>query len=138
MGVSAFWKATGFPIGERPENCDGFARQELALRQRCKLPPYSRMASIVLRDQQFERLEKSAGQLRQRIDLLLASLDLQAQVRGPHPPLISRIQRFHRLQIVIQAERPSILQTLFQSLRAQPPLRPAVKTTIDADPVSLF
>ena len=119
-------------------NFDGFARQELALRKRCKLPPYSRMATIVLRDQQFERLEKAAEQLRQRIDHLLASLGLQAQVRGPHPPLISRIQRFHRLQIVIQAERPSILQTLFQSLRAQPPLRPTVRTTIDVDPVNLF
>lgn len=117
---------------------DGFARAELKLRKDCHLPPFWRMAKIGLRDENFERLESVANALRQRIDHTLAALGLEAQVRGPMPPVISRIQRSHRLQILIQAPKASILQSLFASLRRQPPLKPAVKTVIDIDPVHVL
>jgi len=117
---------------------DGFVVDELKHRKACNLPPFWRITTITLRDEVFARLEAAANKLRQRIDLTLASLSLNAQVRGPHPPVISRIQRFHRLQIVIQTPGPRTMQQLFASLRAQAPIRPAVKTAIDVDPVNLL
>jgi primosomal protein N' (replication factor Y) (superfamily II helicase) len=116
----------------------GFVDAELKQREQCHLPPYTRMASVVMRDEHFDRLENAANQTRQRIDLTLASLGLTATVQGPVAPPISRIQRFHRLQIVVQAPNASAIQTLFGSLRAQKPIRPTVKTVIDIDPVNLI
>ena len=117
---------------------EGFAEAELKLRRDCNLPPFWRMAKIGLRSEDFERLEAGANALCERIDHTLAALGLSAQVRGPMPPVISRIQRFHRLQILIQAPKASTLQSLFSSLRRQTPLRPAVKTVIDIDPVNVL
>jgi primosomal protein N' (replication factor Y) len=117
---------------------EGFARAELKLREDCHLPPFWRMAKIGLRDEHFDRLEDAANALRQRIDHTLASLGLEAQVRGPVAPVISRIQRSHRLQILIQAPTPAVLQSLFSSLRRQTPLKPSVKTVIDIDPVHVL
>jgi primosomal protein N' (replication factor Y) (superfamily II helicase) len=117
---------------------DGFVIDELKHRKACNLPPFWRMATITLRDEVFDRLEGAANKLRERIDLTLASMSLNAQVRGPVPPVISRIQRFHRLQIVIQTPGPRTMQQLFASLRAQTPIRPAVMTAIDIDPVNLL
>ncbi len=116
----------------------GFVEAELKQREQCHLPPYTRMASVVMRDEHYDRLENAANQMRKRIDLTLASLGLTGTVQGPVPPPISRIQRFHRLQIVVQAANATIIQTLFSSLRAQKPIRPAVRTVIDIDPVNLI
>lgn len=117
---------------------EGFALEELKLRRECNLPPFWRMAKIVLRDETFERLESAANTLRQRIDHTLAAKGIQATVRGPMEPVISRIQRSHRLQILIQAPTPAALQALFTSLRYQPPIKPNVKTVIDIDPVNVL
>jgi primosomal protein N' len=54
------------------------------------------------------------------------------------PAAISRIQRFHRMQIIIQAPEAATVQQLFTSLRASGPVRPAVKVAIDIDPVNLL
>jgi primosomal protein N' len=52
--------------------------------------------------------------------------------------VISRIQRFHRMQIIIQAPEAMTIQRLFSRLRAEPPIRPAVKVAIDIDPINLL
>jgi primosomal protein N' len=54
------------------------------------------------------------------------------------PAVISRIQTFHRLQIILQAPAPAILHQLFAILRKSPPIRPAVTVAIDIDPVDLL
>jgi primosomal protein N' len=76
--------------------------------------------------------------MREKIDSIVASENLQIKVRGPMPATISRIQTFHRLQIILQAPQPTILHQLFVTLRKSPPLRPAVTIAIDIDPVDLL
>ncbi len=117
---------------------EGFVKEELKHRQACNLPPFWRLALIVLRDMKFDRLEAACRQMRQRIDTIIGREGLEATVRGPMPAVISRIQRFHRMQIIIQAPEAAAIQRLFAGLRAQPPIRPAVKIAIDIDPVNLL
>ena len=76
--------------------------------------------------------------MRHRIDRIIEREALEATVRGPMPAVISRIQRFHRMQIIIQAPEATIIQRLFSRLRAEPPIRPAVKVAIDIDPINLL
>ncbi len=116
----------------------GFVKEELKHRQACNLPPFWRLAAIVLRDEDFDRLQVACGAMRERIDFLIGRHSLDVTVRGPMPAVISRIQRFHRMQILLQAPTPELIQQLFATLRCQPPIRPAVKIAIDIDPVNLL
>jgi primosomal protein N' (replication factor Y) len=117
---------------------DGFVKEELKHRKSCNLPPFWRLAAIVMRDMHFDKLDLACKKMREKIDSILERDGLKALVRGPMPAVISRIQRFHRMQIIIQTPEAAVMQRLFAGLRAQPPIRPAVKVAIDVDPVNLL
>lgn len=117
---------------------EGFVKEELTHRNACNLPPFWRLALITLRDRTHEKLELAAKLMREKIDRIVADQQLQIRVRGPIQAIISRIQTFHRMQIILQAPQPAILHQLFTTLRNSPPIRPAVTITIDIDPVDLL
>jgi len=117
---------------------EGFVKEELKHRKACNLPPFWRLAAIIMRDRNFDKLDLACKRMREKIDSILERDGLKALVRGPMPAVISRIQRFHRMQIIIQAPQAAIIQQLFAGLRAQHPIRPAVKVAIDVDPVNLL
>ena len=120
------------------QDFEGFVREEMKHREICTLPPLWRLATIVMRDPTYDKLEIAAKRMRQRIDDIVERHGLKVKIRGPMPAVISRIQRFHRLQIVVQAPDATIMGRLFGTLRATPPIRPAVKIAIDIDPVNLL
>ena len=117
---------------------EGFVREEIQHRQACHLPPFWRLTLVTLRDPSYPKLEAAAQKWRERIDLTLVADNLCAKIRGPMPAAISRIQRYHRIQIVVQTQDSATMQRLFASLRAQEPIRPAVQAAIDVDPVHLL
>ncbi len=117
---------------------DGFVKEELKHREACNLPPFWRLAAIIMRDRNFDKLETACKMMRERIDWIVEREGLDVVVRGPMPAVISRIQRFHRMQIIIQTPQPETIQKLFAGLRATKPVRPAVKVAIDIDPVNLL
>jgi primosomal protein N' (replication factor Y) len=127
--------AIQFAVGR---DFDGFVKEELKHRKACNLPPFWRLAVIVMRDGNFDKLGMACKQMRQRIDMIIGREKLEANVRGPIPAVISRIQRFHRMQIIIQAPQAVTVQKLFACLRAAGPIRPVVKVAIDIDPVNLL
>ena len=116
----------------------GFVSEELKHRKACNLPPFWRLAVIGMRDADFDKLEAAAKAMRERVDGIVREQQLNATVRGPMAPVISRIQRFHRMQIIVQAPQPEIIQRLFASLRAAGPVRPMVRVAVDIDPVNLL
>jgi len=117
---------------------DGFVKEELKHRRACNLPPFWRLAVVVLRDMKFDKLEAACRKMRQRIDRIIEREALKVTVRGPMPAVINRIQRFHRMQIIIQAPEATTIHRLFSRLRTEPPIRPAVKIAIDIDPINLL
>jgi primosomal protein N' (replication factor Y) len=117
---------------------EGFIKEELKHRKACNLPPFWRLAVITLRDRLFDKLETACKKMHENIDLIVRQNKLRAIVRGPMPAVISRIQSFHRMQIIVQAPDASILRELFNELRKQRPVRPAVRVAIDIDPVNLL
>ena len=117
---------------------NGFIKEELKHRRSCNLPPFWRLAVIVMRDMDFDKLETACKTMREKIDSIIEREGVEVIVRGPMPAVISRIQRFHRMQIIIQTPEAATMLRLLSSLRAESPVRPAVKTAIDMDPVSLL
>ena len=117
---------------------EGFIKEELSHRKACNLPPFWRLAAITMRDRDFEKLQTASAAMRERIDLLVTRDNLNINVRGPMLAVISRIQRFHRMQIILQSPQPATMQQLFDELRKAGPPRPAVMVAIDVDPVNLL
>ncbi|MCU0917884.1 MAG: primosomal protein N' [Planctomycetes bacterium] len=120
------------------QDFEGFLAEELKHRQACDLPPFWRLAIVMLRDPKYDKLEIAANAMRQRIDAIVQQQHLHAKIRGPMPAVISRIERFHRIQIIVQAPDAATMRRLFTILRADRPIRPAVKIAIDIDPMNLL
>jgi primosomal protein N' (replication factor Y) len=116
----------------------GFVSDEFKHRKFCNLPPYWRLAAITMRDRIFEKLELACNRMRQKLDRIVQQQGLAARIRGPMPAVISRIQRFHRMQIIVQVPDAESMRQLFSRLRAEPAVRPTVKVAIDIDPVDLL
>jgi primosomal protein N' (replication factor Y) len=116
----------------------GFVKEELKHRGACNLPPFWRLAVIVMRDENFDKLQAGSQVMREKIDNIVERDNLEAIVRGPMPAVISRLHRFHRMQIIIQAPKAETIQRLFTRLRGAGAVRPAVKVAIDIDPVNLL
>ena len=83
------------------DDYDGFVREELKHRKACNLPPFWRLAGVVMRDMKFDKLQTACKAMRERIDAIVQRQGLDVIVRGPMPAVINRIQRFHRMQIII-------------------------------------
>jgi primosomal protein N' (replication factor Y) len=118
---------------------DGFIKEELKHRRACNLPPFWRLAGLIMRDRNFDRLQAASDAVREKVDNIIKRDSLKVTVRGPMPAVISRIQRFHRMQIIIQSPKAEIMQRLFTTLRSDLwRIRPTVKVAIDIDPVNLL
>ena len=117
---------------------EAFLSEELKHRKACNLPPYWRMAAMVLSDRDFEKLQPASNNIRRIIDSIIQRYNLEAIVRGPAPAVISRIQRLHRMQIIIQTPSAQVLQKLFGFFREISPVRHNVKVVIDIDPINLL
>ncbi|MBE0536825.1 MAG: primosomal protein N' [Phycisphaerae bacterium] len=117
---------------------EAFVKAELPHRQRCNLPPFGRMAMIRAKDASFERLEAACQAIRRQVDAVIGREGLNITVRGPVPAAISRIHSFHRMQIILQAPSVEPLSRFFVCFRALPPVRPAVHSAYDIDPINLL
>lgn len=116
----------------------GFVEEELKHRKGCNLPPFWRMAVVVMRDMSFEKLETACADMRKKIGQIIEQNDLKVVARGPVPAIISRIQRFHRMQILIQSADSRDITQLFAFLRQDKVFKSSVKVAIDMDPVNLL
>ncbi|HOV77886.1 MAG TPA: primosomal protein N', partial [Sedimentisphaerales bacterium] len=120
------------------QDFEGFVREELKHRQACNLPPFWRLAIVMLRSEKYEKVEAAANSMRLRIGDAVQRHRIEAKIRGPMPAVISRIERFHRIQIIVQVPDAAGMRKLFTSLRSDRPIRPSVKISVDIDPVNLL
>jgi primosomal protein N' (replication factor Y) len=115
----------------------GFAATELAARREVKLPPFSRMARIILRHQDQNELHKIGHDLAEKLNAAIAQHPA-VTMRGPIPCAIRCIAGYHRSQILLQSERPEPLQAVLQAARADGAFGKAEAVAVDVDPVALL
>lgn len=106
----------------------GFYLEEIRFRTQHSLPPFRRMARLVIRDPINDRAEKQARQLAKGLRRHIREKALGAtELLGPVPPFFSRLDGRYRWQIIIRSPDPIRLLEDFQI----PP-----NWVIDIDPVS--
>jgi primosomal protein N' (replication factor Y) (superfamily II helicase) len=119
----------------------GFAARELAARKEVGLPPYTRMARIILRHQDQPALHEISQKLAEKLTQAITDLgsdNTTITMTGPMPCPISRIAGYYRNQIVLKSPTPDPLQKVLKAVRAAGGLAKADEVAVDVDPVSLL
>ncbi len=122
----------------------GFATKELALRREVGLPPYARMARIILRDQDLQTLQEHSEKLAADVADAVAMENLRGPsssrivMKGPMPCAIGRIAGYHRYQLLLSSARGERLQRVLAAIRDKGDLKKAERVAVDVDPVSLL
>ena len=116
----------------------GFAKSELSLRRDVGLPPFSRMARIVLRDEDSDKLFKLGEELAAQLVEANTALGSKVSMKGPMPCAINRIAGYFRNQIVLGSPTAAPLQQLLGAVREKGHLARNERIAVDVDPVSLL
>ncbi|MBN1766809.1 MAG: primosomal protein N' [Sedimentisphaerales bacterium] len=119
-------------------NFNSFARHEIEIRKKCKMPPYQRLARIILRDVKLEKLESAAKRLRENIDQIKEQMKLDLEIRGPFPAAIARLENYHRQEILFKSPAPEPIQMMLNTLRKEYLASSGVQAAVDVDPVNLL
>ncbi len=114
---------------------EGFWQAEAAERQAAGVPPYGRMAGIVLSSPDIQAVFDLAGEMARRDDPLRA---IGAQVFGPAPAPIARIRGRHRVRLLVKADKTAPLQAALARWAAQFKLPANLRLQIDIDPQSFY
>ncbi len=114
---------------------EGFWRAEAAERQAAGVPPYGRMAGIVLSGPEVgpvfdlgTALARNAGALHQ----------IGAQVFGPAPAPIARIRGRHRVRLLVKAPKGAPIQAAVARWIAPVSLKGDLRLSVDIDPQSFY
>lgn len=114
---------------------EAFWRAEAAEREAAGMPPYGRMAGIILSAPEPREVFEFGTEMA-RNDAPLRAIG--AQVFGPAPAPIARIRGRHRVRLLIKAEKSAPLQQAIRAWVAQFQLRTNLRLTVDIDPQSFF
>ena len=114
---------------------EGFWKAEAAARAAAGVPPYGRMAGIVLSSPDIQAVFDLGGELA-RNDAPLR--EIGAEVFGPAPAPIARIRGRHRVRLLVKAAKGAPLQAALARWIAPFKLPTNLRLQIDIDPQSFY
>jgi primosomal protein N' (replication factor Y) (superfamily II helicase) len=113
---------------------EGFYEAEIALREEAGLPPFGRLAAIVIQAKERQAAEHYAREL-----ALSAPEARLIQVLGPVEAPLAVIRGWHRQRLLVKAAREADLQGFLRAwLDAAEQPRGSVKLHVDIDPYSFL
>lgn len=113
----------------------GFWRAEAAEREAAGVPPYGRMAGIILSGSDVAQVF-DLGNALARQDAPLRAIG--AQVYGPAPAPIARIRGRHRVRLLVKASKGVTLQDALARWIAPFRLKGDLRLSVDIDPQSFY
>ena len=126
---------------------EGFYRTEIALRQRAGLPPFGRLAALIVSGTDRHAAEQHARGLA-RAGFALAGGDplsgdpndaQRLAVFGPAEAPIAMIRGRYRYRLLVKAPRAADLQGFLRRLLVDGPKPPGnIKVAVDVDPQSFM
>ncbi len=114
---------------------EGFWRAEAAERKMAGVPPYGRMAGIILSGPDLAVVSDVANHLARIAGPLQR---IGAQLFGPAPAPIARVRGRHRIRLLVKAEKSAPIQVALAEWVGQIKLPNNVRLQIDIDPQSFW
>lgn len=114
---------------------EGFWAAEAAQREAAGVPPYGRMAGIILSGPDVGEVFDAANTLARNTAALAR---VGAQVFGPAPAPIARVRGRHRVRLLVKAGKGVALQSAIAQWIAPLRLRGELRLSVDIDPQSFL
>jgi primosomal protein N' (replication factor Y) (superfamily II helicase) len=114
---------------------EAFWAAEATERRMAGVPPYGRMAGIILSGPDVAQVFDVGAELARRDGPLRR---IGAQVFGPAPAPIARVRGRHRVRLLVKAEKSAALQAALAEWVAQIRLPANLRLAIDIDPQSFY
>ncbi|WP_299611332.1 primosomal protein N' [uncultured Tateyamaria sp.] len=114
---------------------EGFWRAEAAQREAAGVPPYGRMAGIILSGPDVAQVFDLANALARNTGPLQR---VGAQVFGPAPAPIARVRGRHRVRLLVKAGKGVALQSAIAQWVGQVRLKGDLRLAVDIDPQSFY
>jgi primosomal protein N' (replication factor Y) len=114
---------------------EGFWSAEAAARKAASVPPYGRMAGIVLSSPNVQDVFDLGVEMARRCEPLRR---IGAEVYGPAPAPIARIRGRHRVRLLVKADKTAPIQAALAEWAGQFKLPANMRLTIDIDPQSFY
>ena len=114
---------------------EGFWRAEAGERRQAGVPPYGRMAGIILSSTDMQDAF-DLGNALARNDAALRAIG--AQVYGPAPAPIARVRGRHRVRLLVKAPKAAPLQPALTKWIAGARVPRSTRLSVDIDPQSFY
>ncbi len=114
---------------------EGFWNAEAKERRQAGMPPYGRLAGIILSGPDVAAVFEAGNQLA-RNDRPLR--EIGAQVYGPAPAPIARVRGRHRVRLLVKADKGVALQRALARWVSQIRLKGDLRLAVDIDPQSFY
>ncbi|MBB5074222.1 primosomal protein N' (replication factor Y) [Bartonella callosciuri] len=113
---------------------EDFYTHEIAMRQHYHLPPYGRLASLIVSSERRQAAEHYARMLRQ-----VAPCEKNISVMGPAEAPLALVRGRYRFRLLLQGQRSFDIQGFIRAMLASAPKMPSsVRVQIDIDPQSFL
>jgi primosomal protein N' (replication factor Y) len=112
---------------------DRFLAAEAEERRDGNLPPFGRLAALIVSGEELEAVDSAAfllGRTAPRSD--------QIEVLGPAPAPLALLRGRHRRRLLVKAPRSIVLQPVIRQWLAATPLPAAIRVQVDIDPYSFL
>ncbi|GAA6182589.1 primosomal protein N' [Shimia sp. NS0008-38b] len=113
----------------------GFWRAQADERRQAMVPPFGRMAGIILSGGDVSQVFDLGNALARNTQPLLA---IGAEVYGPAPAPIARVRGRHRVRLLVKADKSAPLQAALAQWVGQFRLKGDLRLAVDIDPQSFY
>ncbi len=115
----------------------GFAAAELQRRREMLLPPYQRLARVILRGIDEAHVRQQADAMAEILTASIQSLDLTVRLLGPAPAPVSKLKDFYRYHLQLSAAEIGSIHRLWRDAEPKFPRTRGVEHIIDVDPSNM-
>jgi primosomal protein N' (replication factor Y) len=112
---------------------DRFLAAEAAAREAHGMPPYGRLAALIVSGLDEAAVDAAAHALGRT-----APRDAGVEVFGPAPAPLALLRRRHRRRLLLKARRDVAVQPILRRWIAQVRTKPGVRIAVDVDPYSFL
>ena len=112
-------------------NPEKFLDNELILRKKNKLPPFSRLIAVIISSIQKDLSYQGAQEIKNKLSALTG-----LEVMGPVESPISKVKKRYRSRLLLRFSNSKLLQKKIANLLENLKISPKIKLTVDVDPVN--